>query len=244
MSFPDSNASFFPFEYAAKRFFPTKVINELAYDSTIYLLQSFEIDPVQYLSLTATILDGEDSTVIKTPIDSIYLRALAPVVSDTTQLLTNADYISVTRAFNYSLLYIILGAVLILLVVLALVFGKKILKYFKLRKLRKEYETFSQMLTAFIRELKKRPDPDTAEYALNTWKKYQEKLEQFPFTKLTTREILVKEVNQELEKPLKSIDRLIYGKRDTETVYQDFQQIEDFTQHRYNKKVDEIKHGK
>ncbi|MEM6829470.1 MAG: hypothetical protein AAF551_03065, partial [Bacteroidota bacterium] len=126
MAFPDSNASFFPFEYAAKRFFPTKVINELAYDSTIYSLQSFEIDPVQYLSLTATILDGEDSTVIKTPIDSIYLRALAPVVSDTTQLLTNADYISVTRAFNYSRLYIILGAVLILLVVLALVFGKKI----------------------------------------------------------------------------------------------------------------------
>ncbi len=244
MVFPDSNASFAPFEYSAKLFFPTEMKGELAYDSTIYTLQSFEIDPVQYLQLATAILDGADSTVIKSNIDSIYLTELAPMVSDTTQLIANADYFTVDRAFNYSLFYIILGAVVLVVIILLVIFGKRIVRYFKLRKLKNEYESFSRALTEFIRELKKRPDPDTAEYALNTWKKYQEKLEKFPFTKLTTREIVIKDFNKELEKPLKSIDRLIYGKRETETVYQDFQQIEDFTQHRYNKKVEEIKYGK
>jgi len=242
--FPDSNYKFTPFEFSDKLYFPTKVENGLAYDSTIYTIQSFEIDLVQYLQLPTIVLENEDSIVIKTSLDSIYLKELAPIVTDSTQLISNADYLMVNRAFNYPLLNIILGSILFIAIVLLLIFGKRIIKYYKLRRLRKEYESFSKKLTEFIRELKSRPDPDTAEYALNSWKKYQEKLDRFPFTKLTTTEILVKDYNRELEKPLKSIDRLIYGKRPTETVYQDFQQIEDFTQHRYNKKVEDIKHGK
>lgn len=244
MAFPDSNFNFTPFEFSGKTFFPTQLVEGTAYDSTIYTIQSYEIDLVQYLQLPAIILDKGDSLVIKTPLDSIYLRELAPVVSDTTTLIANANYLAVDQAFNYPLLYIILGGLALIAIVMLLIFGKRIVRFFKLRKLKKEYETFSQKLTSFIRELKSRPDPDTAEYALTVWKKYQERLDKFPFTKLTTTEILGKDFNRELEKPLKSIDRLIYGKRPTETVYQDFQQIEDFTQHRYLKKVEEIKHGK
>ena len=244
MVFPDSGYNFSPFEYADKTYFPTQLLGGIAYDSTIYTVQSYEIDLVQYLQLPAIVLEGADSVVIQSPLDSIYLKELAPVVSDTTQLIANLEYKEVNTVFNYPLLYYILGAFVLLSAVLSLIFGKKIIRYFKLRKLRKDYERFSENLIGFIQKLKKEPNPELAEHALNAWKNYQERLDKYPFTKLTTTEILKLNSNKELEKPLKSIDRLIYGKRVTETVYQDFQQIEDFAQHRYQKKVEEIRYGK
>ena len=242
--FPDSTYNFSPFEYSAKTYFPTKLVNDLAFDSTVYSVQSFEIDLIQYLKLSAIILDGADSMQLETSVDSIYLTELAPYVTDTTQLIANTNYQIVDTLFNYPLLYIIVGGVLVLVLILLLIFGKKIIRFFKLRRLRKEYEHFSTALLDYIRQLKKEPKPEIAESALFAWKRYQEKLDKFPFTKLTTKEILDTVSNKELEKPLRSIDRLIYGKRETATVYQDFQQIEDFVQHRYNKKVGEIRDGK
>jgi hypothetical protein len=65
------------------------------------------------------------------------------------------------------------------------------------------------------------------------------------FTKLTTQEILSNyDHTEELKTALKSIDRCIYGGITDENLYRHFQSIEDFTQYRYGKKIDEIKHGK
>ncbi len=244
MIFPDSTYNFAPFEFSSKTFFPTKSQGNKAFDSTVYSIQSYEIDLVQYLSLPAIILDVLDSTLIRTPIDSIMLKELAPMVSDTTQLIANTSYEAVNRFFNYPLLYIVLGSLLFIAVVLLLIFGKKIIRFFRLRKLRKDYERFSEQLSGYINSLKSNPESDLAEKALFFWKRYQERLDKFPFTKLTTKEILAQSFAKELEKPLHSIDRLVYGKRQTETIFQDFQQIEDFTQYRYNKKVEEIRDGK
>lgn len=244
MVFPDSLYDFTPFEYDSKLFFPTRLKNQLAFDSTVYTVQSYEIDLVQYLQLQAFILDGQDSTMINTPLDSIYLTELAPFATDTTQLIANTSYSKVNRVFNYPLLYYIIGGLILISIILLLVFGKRIIRFFKLRKLRKEYEKFTGQLSGYIQNLKSDPQADLAEKALFFWKRYQERLDRYPFTKLTTKEILNEDFTRELEKPLKSVDRLVYGKRPNETVYQDFQQIEDFTQYRYNKKVEEIKDGK
>jgi hypothetical protein len=178
------------------------------------------------------------------PLDSIVFAELAPIVTDTTSLKTNVSYQDVTLAFNYPLVYYIVGGIVFVLLILVLLFGKRMLRYLKLRRLKKEYEKFSSRLTEYIRELKKQPDPQLAEEALVYWKKYQQKLDDQPFESYTTRDILRLSFAQELEKPLKSIDRLIYGNRNGETVYQDFQQIEDFSQHRFTKKVAEIQDGK
>lgn len=243
MVFPDSNFNFSPFEYSTKEYFPTKSEGGIALDSTVYSVQSYEIDLIQYLQLPTVILDGEDSTVINTPIDSIFFMELAPFVSDTTELIANTNYSAVDRQFNYPLFYYVIGGLVLVGIVLLLIFGRKIIRYFKLRKLRKEYEKFSLQLTEYIGKMKDDPESSLVEMTLVYWKRYQEKLDKYPFTKLTTKEILRNTEAQELEKPLKSIDRLVYGKRPTETVFQDFQQIEDFTQYRYNKKVEEIKNG-
>lgn len=244
MIFPDTLSDFTPFEFSGKQYFPSELKDGLAFDSTVYTIQSFEIDLIQYLKLSTVILNENDSTILDTPLDSIYFSELAPFASDTTKLIKNTSYQTVDRQFNFPLLYIVLGGIAIIIIVCLLVFGRNIIKYFKLRKLRKEYEGFSEKLASHIRNLRENPDFNTAEEALTLWKAYQEKLEKWPFSSFTTKEILALAFTKEIETPLKSIDRLVYGKRPTESVYQDFQQIEDFTQHRYSKKVEEIKNGK
>lgn len=244
MVFPDSNSSFAPFEFASKTYFPTELRGEMAFDSTVYTLQSFEIDPVQFLYLNAIILSLEDSTVLKSPLDSIYLTELAPLVSDTTKLKTNLDYQAVDRHFNYPLMYYILGGLVLLVVIILLVFGKRILKYLKVKKLERDHRTFSEAFSQYIHNLKNTPDPESAEKALSTWKRYQQRLDKVAFATFTTKDILDLDFTQELKDPLKSIDRVVYGKRVQENVYQDFQQIEDFTDERFLKKVAEIKYGK
>ena len=100
----------------------------MAFDSTVYTVQSFEIDKVQYLQLPAIILNGSDSTVINTPLDSIFLTELAPFVSDSTSLKKNLAYQNVNTQFNYPLLYYVLGGLILLTIILLLIFGKRIIK--------------------------------------------------------------------------------------------------------------------
>lgn len=244
LAFPDSNYNFSPYELSSKRYYETQLLGDnMAYDSTVYLLQSFEIDPIQYLSLPAALLIGADSTIVESPKDSIILTELAPIVTDSTKLKTNLAYQEVDRAFNYPLMYYILGGLLLLIVVLLLIFGKRILRYFKLRKLRKEYESFNAQFTELVRSLRQSPLAEPAEKALTIWKKYQQRLDKLPFSSYTTKDILALDYTQELTNPLQSIDRLVYGKRASDKVYQDFEQLEDFAQHQYSKKVEEIKNG-
>lgn len=244
MVFPDSNYTFRPFEFADKIYFPTKLVDGLAYDSTVYVIQSYEIDPVQYFQLNAVILNNSDSAVLKTPLDSIYLTELAPIVTDTTSLKTNLDYQSVARQFNYPLMYYVLGGIALLTIIVLLVFGRRIIKYFRLKKLERDYRTFSEAFDTYVGKLKTDPKPDLAEQALSIWKKYQQRLDKIGFTTLTTKEILDLEFAPELEGPLKSIDRMVYGRKPQEDIYQDFLQIENFTDERYQLKVEEIRNGK
>ena len=242
--FPDSNYNFSPFEYVSKKYFPTSIANGLALDSTVYTLQSFEIDKVQFLDLKAIVLQGKDTSIFPTPTDSIFLVELAPIVTDTTSLKTNLDYQAVDTEFNFVLLYIVLAALFVLSTFLLILFGKRIVRYFKLKKLQREYSSFSNQFNAYLEQLKIDPTPDVAEVALSEWKKYQQKLDKRPFTTLTSKEILALDNTQELSLPLKSIDRMIYGKKMQEKVYQDFQQIEDYSYERYQRKIEEVKHDR
>jgi len=244
MIFPDSNASFSPFEFSSKTYFPTVLKGDLAFDSTIYTLQSFEIEKVQHLQLESIVLAGADSTILTSPRDSIFLSELALAVSDTTKLKTNLDHLAINRQFNYPLLYYILGGLALIVLIVLAIFGRKILKYLKVKKMERDYQNFSEVFSNHITLLKESPEPETAEKALSLWKKYQQRLDKIGFTSFTTTDILALDFTQELKDPLKSIDRVVYGRRIQDNVYQDFQQIEDFTGERFQKKVAEIRHEK
>lgn len=239
---PDSNYSYDPYDFLSLEYSNTTLVEKSAYDSVVYTLQSFDIDPVQYFQAKAIIID-QDSFEISSNIDSIYFQELVSVVSDTTLLKTNLSYAFVEQEFNYPLLWLILLALVVVLMVLALIFGRKIQRHFKVKRLKSDYNIFSTTISNAIRKLQEKPNPDIAENALIEWKKYLEKLEKHPYTKYTTKEILSFDSNQELKDTLKVIDRTVYGKVEQEEVFKSFQDIEDFTQHRYSMMLDHIKNG-
>lgn len=243
MIFPDTLFDFSPYEFVSKRYFETQIINGLAFDSAVYRLQSFEIDSLQYLQLPVFLIANADTTIINSTYDSLFFSALAPIVTDTTQLVTNTDFLTVKKQFNTPLLYILVGVLLIIAIIVTLIFGPKIKRYFKLKKLRKEFQQFSDKITAHIREIKNSPDYTDAENALLVWKKYMEKLEQQPFGKWTSAEILALDYSKELKDTLKSIDRVVYGQQKDQNIYKAFQMLEDFAQHRYNLKISQISNG-
>lgn len=243
VEFPDSTSNFTPFEFVSKSYIPTSLAGNVAIDSVTYTLQSFEIDKIQQLKLPVKIRKGEGSTEIFTELASISLMELAPQASDTTKLQTNVSYNQVKTEFNYPLLYIILGAISLLLIILALIFGKRIVRWFKIRKFKKRKQLFDTQLQTLISQLKAKPEIHIAEKALKIWKDYQEKLDGISYSKLTTKEILNYKNTKELEKPLASIDRLIYGRKENYYVHQDFEQIVIFAEHQFNNKIEEIKNG-
>jgi len=131
----------------------------------------------------------------------------------------------------------------VIALVILFVFGKKIRRYFVLKRMALVHEKFLLNLSTQLALLKEDGVPDVAESAMNIWRKYLEKIEKQPFTKLTSKEMVQYDFAKELKDPLKAIDRVVYGKIPSATVYQDFQHLEGFTQNRYDHHIDKIKYG-
>lgn len=243
MILPDSNFNFAPFEFLDRTYFETKADSSLAVDSVVYSLQSFEIDLVQYLSLPGIVLTRGDSTIVDTRKDSIYFRELAPVVTDSTKLIANTDYVDVSREINSPLLMIIGGALILIALIVLIVFGKKIRQKFLLKRMQKAHTQFIEQLAVYISKLKEKGEPEEVESAIGLWKSYLEKLEKKPITKLTSKEIVGYDFAAELTEPLKAVDRCVYGRMPSDKIYLDFQHLEGFAQNRYEIKVEKIKHG-
>jgi len=242
--FPDSSFNYAPFEYLRKSYLSTtRADSVFAYDSVIYELTSFEIDQVQYLDLPVFLLSSNDSIEIKTPPDSIYLTELIPVVYDSLELKPNTSFLDVPFAINYP--YITIGVVVLLVVSLALylIFEKTIRKKLLIRKLRRDFEKFTASFERGINDIRKNTGPKVTEDTVAVWKRYMERLENRPYTKLTTKEILSSGLDDKLKDSLKGIDRNIYGSQNIEDLYRNFEVLEDFTQERYLRKVNEVKNG-
>lgn len=245
LTLPDTNYNFFPFEFGGKQYFPSQIIDDQIIDSAVYAIQSFEITPVQYLSLPIFVLDKKgDTIVLNSDIDSIFFAELAPIVTDTTSLISHTALTAIDTQFNYPILWIFIGVLVILALVIYFVFGRRIKRFFKLKRLRKEYIRFSDMLTEQIHVLKSNPDVKTAEHTLTVWKSYLEKLEKLPYSKYTTREIMSFNHTSELRDPLKIIDKSVFGGYQNQEIYKAFQAIEDFTEHRYKIITEQIRNTK
>ncbi len=244
--FADSNYNFSPFEFVNKFFIETQLRNDNAFDSTVYGLKSFEIDLIQKLELPVFVIQSNDSIVLTAPFDSLFFEELVPLkeVSDTSQLIQNTQYKPVEQLFNYPLMWIILGVFLISIILIFLIFGQNIRNYFTIRRLKKEYLLFSNFISQSIHALKENVERDRAAQGLAQWKNYLEKLERQPISKLTTKEILALEFTSELKEALRNIDKSVYGNQRNIELYKSFQDIEDFTQHRFHMKIEDIKNGK
>jgi hypothetical protein len=246
VAFPDSTFNYGPFEFVSKKYFPTRSNSGKSYDSVIYYLSTFEIEHYQMLSLPVFQINEQDCTIYHTDIDTVSLIELAKnlpdsVTAQNVPLRQNTIHENVAPHFNYPLLLISLSVVLVITLTVWIVFGKRIRKHFKLKKMLKAHHRFLEIYNQQVETIKTAFSSAQTEHAVGYWKKYMEQLESRPYTKLTTRETVRLENNEILGQNLQSLDGAIYGHNTR--VVESLESLKQFADQRFSMKIEEMKHG-
>jgi hypothetical protein len=244
--FPDSTFKFSTFEFEGKEYFATKTRGSISVDSAIYYFSTFEVDRKQTLKLPVYVIQPQDCTVFESEADTILIEQMVAEVPDSVSadqlpLKMNTAYEKVPYLFNYWILIIAGGVLLIIAIIVWIFFGKRIARYYRAKRLQRKHNEFIKNYEEIVQRLQSGFSTTYAEKALAFWKRYMEVLEPYPFTKLTTRETLMLTKDEDLAKNLKQIDRAIYS--DQPTVLTPFEQLRSFADQRFMKKLKEVQHG-
>jgi hypothetical protein len=245
--FPDSTHNFFPFELEEKKYFTTETSDGVSVDSTVFYFTTFEIDSTLILSLPAYVISNDDSTMYRSNADSIkVIHTVAETYDSLTveklPLKMNTTYQPVSSQFNWIVLLLAFVVLLLIGVIVWIIFGKRISRYLRARKLEKRHQQFVEGFTAVTADVQRAFSPVTAETALSMWKKYMEQLEAKPYTKLTTRETYALNHDDVLGRNLSAIDRAIYGS--DRSIVEPLSALKSVADERFTKKLMEVKHGK
>lgn len=212
--FPDSSYNFAPFELVKREYFDTVTDENGSLDSVIYTLISFEVTPLQELSLPVYVRAKRDCTRVFAPMDYVILNSIInPNVGiDTLSLKKDTRLVLIKQQTNFPLIFLIIIGLLALSGVIFWFFGKSIKRQIRLFNFRRRYDDFQKLFQRFSRttdDAKKRLE--NIEKAVVLWKKYIERLENKPFTTFTTKEILDNLKDSRLSDALREIDATVYG---------------------------------
>lgn len=241
--FPDSMFNYGSFEYNSRTYFKTKSDDSHSFDSVIYQLSTFEIDSVQFLQLPVFILNDADSLAIYSTIDSIQLIQVIQEISEKPELKTNTELFHINKQFNYP--YFIIGLVIFLFLafIVALFFGKQLTKAWKIYRMQRTHKKFIGRFFNLMRDVSSNNPNKSPEHVLAVWKRYMERLEKKPVSKLTTKEILVLHNNGQLKDNLRLIDRCIYADEKGSDLFTSFDYLMKFSIKIYHQVITEIKNG-
>jgi len=238
VAFPDSLFDYSPFELDKRTYFTTRTDSLLSLDSAVYYFSTFEIDTVQYLSLPVFVINEYDSSRFSTGLDSIILDQVVIAIPDSIAVLVNTSYNEVPLAFNYPYFTAGLLALLVILILTYIFFGKRIRVAIKIYWLKKRHKKFTLRFEEKISQ-----KPILVEETIGFWKSYLEKLLKKPYTKLTSKEISSITDNSELSKNLRLVDRDIYAGDHSTNTEDAFKYLLTHALEQYQHKVKEVKNG-
>ncbi len=237
----DSNYNYDPFEFVEKSFIPTISDSVYNYDSIIFKLTSYSIDETQFLKLPIFIINSKDSTEIYSNVDSINIKEFITELSDSLSTKSNTNFSLVNIEFNYPLFYYISISTISTLVIFYIIFRKKIIIYFKTRFLKNEYNNYIIRMEKSYNEIIKEFNRKKFEKLLLIWKRYNERISDFPYSSLTTHEIIKLGVAKDLSKILQSIDKIIYSNYSLNNFKGNFKQLINHSLKLFNNKLKEIR---
>ncbi|MFY0627246.1 MAG: hypothetical protein JXR07_13180 [Reichenbachiella sp.] len=242
--FPDSTFDYLPFEYYSKTYFPSAQDSVYVIDSVVYSLATFEIDQIQKLAVPIFILNKGDSIEVLPETDSVFLLEMISKVPDTLAFRSNVKYLPVQYALNYPYISIGLLIFIVVCVLIMVFYGKKIAAKIKLYRMKKDFEKFSLEFEQGINNIRQNErNQELIEEIIVIWKQYMERIENKPFTKYTSKEILLAGYENSLVDVLKNIDRSIYGNVSDDQMHKNFESLEDMTLQRYQLKIKEVLNG-
>lgn len=244
--YPDSTYSFNPFEFESKQYFATKTKDSISYDSVVYFISSYEIDSIQTFRMPVYVLQGGDCTLVFGATDSIFLKQMVDHVPDSVNaeqlpLKINTQYLNVNWLFNYPIAIYVGVGLLVISIIVWFVFGKRIRRYFVLKRLNKDHAEFLNRFGDALNSMQSEYSASKAEKTLVIWKKYMESLEQKPYTKYSSKEILRLLNDGNLPATLRAIDKMVYGGVSSDTNV--FAELREVSRSHYNEKLRQLNNG-
>ena len=228
--FADSGGNYAPFEFRSKDAYPTRVRGGQSIDSAEYTLINFGIEPEVRLSLPVFyLLPGGDTL-------PVYSNQLSGSQAATDSLLVAINPLEVTKRLNYPYIGLAVAGVLGLLLLVNIVFGRPIERYFKLLLLSRRHSFYVKGFDRLVEQIMQTKQPALMEKALNLWKNYLERLEDVPYSTYTTRDFTKEMPDSSLTKSLETIDRWVYGGFPPEKIESVFGSLKRYSIRSYSQK--------
>jgi hypothetical protein len=232
---PDSTYDYGSLEFIKKEYgFSYKGGNEII-DSITYTLSTFQLQNIQTLDFPILFIQASDTQIIFTNTDTFYLRRNIQTSSQ--------DYLqdyqslqTLEQKYNYpkSLLYIL--SIVLLFVLLYNIFGKYLLRRYRLFILNRSHSRFSAEFDKLTFRVSTQRNISTIQELLIHWKTYISKLDEHSLLALTTTELIELYQNEALQYTLVALDQSIYGNKIGDLDTSILIELKKFSQHRYQRK--------
>ena len=211
--FPDTARQFAPFLVQNVAVFPTKTLADVSTDSAVYTLVSFEVSRARVLQVPVYLANKQDCTAVLSLPDTVFLRSSLPLTNqpDTLALATRTEPVPLPQQFNYPYLALVATGIGVLLGAIYILFGKAIQRRWYRFQLTRRHAQFLTTYNRLTRNLGPESARDTSNEAIVLWKKYLERIENQPYTSLTSREIADRIRDDRVADALRETDRIVYG---------------------------------
>ena len=240
---PDSSNDYKTFEYIDKLIFPSLKIEDRILDSTIYLLRTFNTDTIQSLKLSSYIINNNDSVKITSTEDDIIISNQIKKIDQSLKVKYNTILSKINKLINYKYVTYIIAIILLIIGLTYILFGKKIVIFFKIHRLRKAFKSFETKFHKQQMIYKKEKSKSEVEKVLVIWKVFMEFISNKTYLSSTTKEIEKFNNNKKIISSLKEFDKNIYSPNKNILKSKDINNLFNEAKHNFNVKLKNIKNG-
>jgi len=242
---PDTNEMFSTFELRRKEFFPTRTIGETSRDCVVYELATFNLDPVQTISLPVLEFSQQDSIrKISNEARVFVKQSFEGALPKNPVVQSDLTPVPIPTRVNYPYILIGMGIVILLILVVNFFFDRPIQKFIYLFLERRRHEAFIKQHDKIRVLLDSNLNIDNIESLLNVWKKYIQRVDGNPYTSLTSMEIFKILPDSVLKDVLQEIDRWIYGGIEMKDYRFNIDYVKQVAVQLYQNKREAIRNGK
>ena len=240
---PDSSNDYKTFEYIDKLIFPSLKIEDRVLDSTIYLLRTFNTDTIQSLKLSSYIINNNDSLKITSTEDDLIISNQIKKIDQSLKVKYNTILSKINKLINYKYVTYIIAIILLIIGLTYILFGKRIVIFFKIHRLKKAFKSFETKFHKQQMIYKKEKSKSEVEKVLVIWKVFMEFISNKTYLSSTTKEIKKFNSNKKIISSLKEFDKNIYSPNKNILESKDINNLFNEAKHNFNVKLKNIKNG-